>query len=93
MRTTCLKRRAAHDGGVDGLRRMRQCRLDRPYASDRGPTLISLQQLTVLGALTMPEYGGNRDGLGWQLIGFADQHAFAPTISLTHGSCRIVGSR
>jgi gluconate 2-dehydrogenase gamma chain len=42
------------------------------------PFFESLQQLTVLGALTMPQYGGNRDGLGWQLIGFADQHAFAP---------------
>jgi gluconate 2-dehydrogenase gamma chain len=38
----------------------------------------SLQQLTVLGALAMPQYGGNRDGLGWQLIGFTDQHAFTP---------------
>jgi gluconate 2-dehydrogenase gamma chain len=42
------------------------------------PFFESLQQLTVLGALAMPQYGGNRDGLGWQLIGFADQHAFAP---------------
>jgi gluconate 2-dehydrogenase gamma chain len=42
------------------------------------PFFGSLQQLTVLGALTMPQYGGNRDGLGWQLIGFADQHAFVP---------------
>jgi gluconate 2-dehydrogenase gamma chain len=42
------------------------------------PFFESLQQLTVLGALSMPQYGGNRDGLGWQLIGFADQHAFAP---------------
>jgi hypothetical protein len=45
---------------------------------DRTPFFGSLQQLTVLGALTMPQYGGNRDGLGWQLIGFTDQHAFAP---------------
>jgi hypothetical protein len=36
----------------------------------------SLQHLTVLGALTMPQYGGNRNGLGWQLIGFKDMHAF-----------------
>jgi gluconate 2-dehydrogenase gamma chain len=42
------------------------------------PFFESLQQLTVLGALAMPEYGGNRNGLGWQLIGFTDQHAFAP---------------
>jgi gluconate 2-dehydrogenase gamma chain len=45
---------------------------------DRTPFFESLQQLTVLGALSMPQYGGNRDGLGWQLIGFTDQHAFAP---------------
>jgi len=42
------------------------------------PFFVSLQQLTVLGALTMPAYGGNRNGLGWQLIGFEDMHAFVP---------------
>jgi gluconate 2-dehydrogenase gamma chain len=45
---------------------------------DHTPFFESLQQLTVLGALAMPEYGGNRDGLGWQLIGFEDKHAFTP---------------
>ena len=45
---------------------------------DHTPFFESLQQLTVLGALSMPQYGGNRDGLGWQLIGFADSHAFTP---------------
>jgi gluconate 2-dehydrogenase gamma chain len=45
---------------------------------DHTPFFETLQQLTVLGALSMPQYGGNRDGLGWQLIGFADSHAFAP---------------
>jgi gluconate 2-dehydrogenase gamma chain len=38
----------------------------------------SVQQLTVLGALAMPKYGGNRNGLGWKLIGFTDSHAFVP---------------
>ena len=42
------------------------------------PFFESLQQLTVLAALTMPQYGGNRNGLGWQLIGFQDLHAFSP---------------
>jgi gluconate 2-dehydrogenase gamma chain len=45
---------------------------------DHTPFFESLQQLTVLGALAMPEYGGNREGLGWQLIGFEDKHAFTP---------------
>jgi gluconate 2-dehydrogenase gamma chain len=34
--------------------------------------------LTVLGLLTLPEYGGNRDGVGWKLIGFDDAHVFQP---------------
>lgn len=38
----------------------------------------SMQRLTVLGMFTMPAYGGNRDGLGWQLLGFVDQHVFEP---------------
>ena len=42
------------------------------------PFFESLQRLTVLGALTMPQYGGNRNGLGWEMIGFQDLHAFTP---------------
>lgn len=37
-----------------------------------------LQFLTVAGALSLPSYGGNRDHLGWQLIGFEHRHAWAP---------------
>ncbi|HKE93047.1 MAG TPA: gluconate 2-dehydrogenase subunit 3 family protein [Povalibacter sp.] len=34
--------------------------------------------LTVFGMFAMPSYGGNRDGVGWKLIGFEDRHAFQP---------------
>ena len=34
--------------------------------------------LTLCGMFTNPSYGGNRDGLGWKLIGFEDQHVFEP---------------
>ena len=27
---------------------------------------------------TLPAYGGNRDRVGWKLIGFEDTHAFYP---------------
>jgi gluconate 2-dehydrogenase gamma chain len=55
----------AADGQIEWLRQV-----------EHTPFFESLQQLTVLGALTMPQYGGNRNGLGWQLIGFKDLHAF-----------------
>jgi gluconate 2-dehydrogenase gamma chain len=32
--------------------------------------------LTLCGLLSMPKYGGNRDGAGWKMLGFEDQHVF-----------------
>jgi gluconate 2-dehydrogenase gamma chain len=38
----------------------------------------SVRFLTILGLLAAPGYGGNRDGIGWKLIGFEDKHVFEP---------------
>jgi gluconate 2-dehydrogenase gamma chain len=37
-----------------------------------------IRALTLIGLFALPQYGGNRDGIGWRLIGFDNQHAFAP---------------
>lgn len=42
------------------------------------PFFTQLRFLTVLGFLSSPKYGGNKDGLGWKAIGFEDQHIFEP---------------
>jgi gluconate 2-dehydrogenase gamma chain len=34
--------------------------------------------LTLVGMFALPMYGGNRDGIGWKLLGFQDQHIFQP---------------
>jgi gluconate 2-dehydrogenase gamma chain len=34
--------------------------------------------LTIAGLLSSPSYGGNKDGIGWKLIGFEDKHVFSP---------------
>ena len=34
--------------------------------------------MTLIGLFALPQYGGNRNGIGWRLIGFDDQHAFSP---------------
>ena len=34
--------------------------------------------LTLLGMFSMPDYGGNRNEVGWKLIGFEDRHFFQP---------------
>ena len=45
---------------------------------DRTPFFEATRLLTLLGMFTSPEYGGNRDGLGWKLIGFEVEHMFQP---------------
>jgi len=45
---------------------------------EKTPFFQTVRFLTILGLLASPAYGGNRDGLGWKLIGFEDTHVFSP---------------
>lgn len=45
---------------------------------ERTPFFATTRLLTLLGMFSLPEYGGNRDGVGWKLIGFEDAHVFRP---------------
>ncbi|MEZ5490915.1 MAG: gluconate 2-dehydrogenase subunit 3 family protein [Gammaproteobacteria bacterium] len=36
----------------------------------------TMRYLTVAGTFASPAYGGNRDQIGWQLIGFEDRHVW-----------------
>jgi gluconate 2-dehydrogenase gamma chain len=45
---------------------------------DRTPFFEATRFLTVLGLFSSPKYVGNYQGSGWKLLGFVDQHAFAP---------------
>jgi Gluconate 2-dehydrogenase subunit 3 len=45
---------------------------------DGTPFFETTRFLTVLGLFSSPKYGGNYQGSGWKLMGFVDQHAFAP---------------
>ena len=37
-----------------------------------------MRYLTIAGMFALPEYGGNRENIGYQLIGFDDQHVWQP---------------
>ena len=45
---------------------------------DKTPFFTTLRDMTLIGLLCKPEYGGNRDGVCWRMIGFVDEHAFQP---------------
>ncbi|PCJ24643.1 MAG: hypothetical protein COA96_08960 [SAR86 cluster bacterium] len=42
------------------------------------PFFSTIRYLTVAGMFSLPEYGGNRDSIGFDLIGFEDRHAWQP---------------
>jgi gluconate 2-dehydrogenase gamma chain len=45
---------------------------------DDTPFFEAVRTLTLLGMFSSPKYGGNFQGSGWRMMGFADQHAFTP---------------
>ena len=42
------------------------------------PFFNSVRRLTLVGLIALPKYGGNRNKLGWKLIGFEDRHFWQP---------------
>lgn len=47
-------------------------------AIERTAFFDTVRTLTLLGMFSSPKYGGNHQGSGWSMMGFADQHAFTP---------------
>ena len=45
---------------------------------EKSPFFEGMRAMTLIGLFALPHYGGNRNGIGWRLIGFDDQHAFSP---------------
>lgn len=42
------------------------------------PFFRTMRFMTIAGTFTLPEYGGNRDEIGWKMIGFEDRHMWMP---------------
>jgi gluconate 2-dehydrogenase gamma chain len=45
---------------------------------EKTPFFQMLRAATLFGFFANPEYGGNRDKVGWKLIGFEDRYAWQP---------------
>jgi gluconate 2-dehydrogenase gamma chain len=56
----------------------RQQQIEFLQQVERTPFFERIRLLTIVGMFAMPKYGGNRDGVGWKLLGFQDQHLFQP---------------
>lgn len=45
---------------------------------EKTPFFRTIRYLTVAGTFSMPSLGGNRDQVGWEMMGFEDRHAWVP---------------
>jgi gluconate 2-dehydrogenase gamma chain len=61
-----------------GLPDEKQAELLRSLESAASPFFESVLAATLTGMFADPEYGGNRDKIGWRLIGFEDRFAWGP---------------
>ncbi|HBQ01551.1 MAG TPA: hypothetical protein DD672_13880, partial [Gammaproteobacteria bacterium] len=41
------------------------------------PFFATMRYLTIAGTFSLPEYGGNQNKIGYQIIGFEDRGAWA----------------
>jgi gluconate 2-dehydrogenase gamma chain len=61
-------------------------------AIETTPFFETMRYLTIAGTFSRPEYGGNRDGVGWRLIGFEDRHVWQPPFGF-YDATQISGGR
>jgi gluconate 2-dehydrogenase gamma chain len=70
--------RAAHPGAPSFAALTGDQQIAFLHTVDNMPFFDQARLLTLCGMFSNPSYGGNRDKLGWKLIGFEDQHIFEP---------------
>jgi len=47
-------------------------------AIEKTPFFTTMRLLTLAGTFALPQYGGNRDNIGWDLIGFGHHQVWQP---------------
>src|SRR5262245_25021774 len=62
--------RAQHPGAVSFASLTSEQQVEYLKSVDQTPFFNTTRLLTLLGMFSLPAYGGNRDGVGWKLIGF-----------------------
>ena len=70
--------RTAHPGTPSFAALSSAQQIEFLHLVERTPFFEQARLLTCCGMFSDPSYGGNRDRLGWKLLGFEDQHTFEP---------------
>jgi gluconate 2-dehydrogenase gamma chain len=67
---------AAHPGAFADADPPRQ--IEHLKTVENTPFFQAMRFFTITGLLALPSYGGNRDKVGWKMVGFVDQHIWSP---------------
>lgn len=70
--------RAQHPGPASFAALPSAQQIEYLHTVEQTPFFETTRLLTLLGMFAMPAYGGNRNEVGWKLIGFEDRHFFQP---------------
>jgi Gluconate 2-dehydrogenase subunit 3 len=70
--------RAHHAGAASFAALPSAQQIEYLHTVEHTPFFDTTRLLTLLGMFSMPAYGGNRNEVGWKLIGFEDRHFFQP---------------
>jgi gluconate 2-dehydrogenase gamma chain len=70
--------RAHHPGVASFAALPPERQMEFLHTVDTTPFFDQARTLTLCAMFSSPRYGGNRNGAGWKLIGFEDQHVFEP---------------
>lgn len=70
--------RSRHSGAASFAAVSLKQQIEYLQTVDRSPFFESTRLLTLLGMFSMSVHGGNRDNVGWKLIGFENRHFFQP---------------
>jgi len=74
-----LKNRAQEKAGTASFAELSDADQKELIGSIENTPLFGLARLlTVFGLFTHPKYGGNKDKVGWNLVGIDDRHAWNP---------------
>ena len=70
--------KAAHPGAGQFADLAPEAQVEYLRSIEATPFFALMRSCTLMGLLSSPIYGGNRDSAGWKLVGFDDGHVWAP---------------
>ena len=74
-----MQTEAALDYGASYFHQLTEVQQDELLTKiEETPFFNTIRYLTIAGMFSLPEYGGNRDGVGFQVIGMENRGAWAP---------------